>query len=406
MVARSTPTGGLGRKLAQEPPLPRRIRPPGCDTVETYLVNSANSGDALLSSIQARNGYTQTLQYNGRNQLVSVTDSYNRALNFTYMNNRLQTVTTPDGLILTYGFNSGGMLASVTYSTSPATVSIAAIAGGNATNSPQTLAVHLSVDAPVISQNGVVNGASFSTTAIVSPGSIASLFGSNLSSTTAEAGAPIELSTLAEKEDAPAAGVTLPTTLGGTQVLVNGVAAGLFYVSPTQVNFEMPLGLSGLTAQVVVVSGGVSGLTAAVKVQAALPGIFTANSSGSGQGAIFIATSGEYAAPSGSITGLSARPAQPGEFISMYCTGLGPATNQPPSGAAASDNPLSVTTVTPSVTIGNILATVSFSGLAPSFVGLNQVNVQVPQNAPRGDAVPVVLAAESNASNTVTIAIQ
>ncbi len=107
------------------------------DTVETYTANGANSSEALLTSIQARNGYKQTLEYNGINQLISVTDSYNRALSFTYSNSLLQTVTTPDGLTLTYGYNSSGAsagvldrLASVTYSTSPTTSQ--AYAYGNA----------------------------------------------------------------------------------------------------------------------------------------------------------------------------------------------------------------------------------------------------------------------------------
>ena len=96
------------------------------DTVETYTAGA--SGEALLTTIAARNGYTQTLQYNASNQLVSVSDSYNRSLTLAYQNGLLQTVTTPDGLILTYGYSSSGVtpgvldrLASVAYSTTPPT---------------------------------------------------------------------------------------------------------------------------------------------------------------------------------------------------------------------------------------------------------------------------------------------
>ena len=96
------------------------------DTVETYTV-SASGGEGLLQSIQSRNGYIQTLQYGTGNQLTSVTDSYNRSLTFTYWcctGALLQTVTTPDGLVVTYGFTAAGggdELTSVSYSTSPAT---------------------------------------------------------------------------------------------------------------------------------------------------------------------------------------------------------------------------------------------------------------------------------------------
>jgi RHS repeat-associated protein len=95
------------------------------DTVETYT--ALNATEVLLDSIRLRNGYTQTLKYNASHQLESVTDSYGRELLFKYLSSgTLDTVTTPDGLVLTYGYNSipGGIdnqLASVSYSTTPAT---------------------------------------------------------------------------------------------------------------------------------------------------------------------------------------------------------------------------------------------------------------------------------------------
>jgi uncharacterized protein (TIGR03437 family) len=75
----------------------------------------------------------------------------------------------------------------------------------------------------------------------------------------------------------------------------------------------------------------------------------------------------------------------------------------------ASDNPLSRTTATPSVLFGGVPAQVTrgfFSGLAPNYLGLYQVNVQIPLDAPVGDAVPVVLDVNGSTSNAVTIALQ
>jgi uncharacterized protein (TIGR03437 family) len=112
------------------------------------------------------------------------------------------------------------------------------------------------------------------------------------------------------------------------------------------------------------------------------------------------------AAPAGSISGRVSLPAARGEFVTIYCTGLGTVTNQPASGAAASGNPLSATTSAPNVTIGGIQAMVNFSGLAPGFVGLYQVNAQVPQDAPPGDAIPVMLNIGGATSSTVTMAVQ
>jgi RHS repeat-associated protein len=93
------------------------------DTVETYTTISTNA--ALLTSIRARNGYTQTLQYDANNFLVSVTDSYGRMLSFSYQNGLLSTVTTPDGLVLSYSVSLiqsyYNMLTQVTYSTTSQT---------------------------------------------------------------------------------------------------------------------------------------------------------------------------------------------------------------------------------------------------------------------------------------------
>jgi uncharacterized protein (TIGR03437 family) len=97
---------------------------------------------------------------------------------------------------------------------------------------------------------------------------------------------------------------------------------------------------------------------------------------------------------------------QRGEYLSIYCTGLGPVANQPVNGAASPANPLSTTMNTPAVTIGGVAAPVSFSGLAPGFVALYQVNVQVPDNAPTGNEVSVVLTIGGATSNTVTVAVQ
>jgi RHS repeat-associated protein len=92
------------------------------DTVETYTTISAN--EAVLSSIQVRSGYTQNLQYDANNLLQKVTDSFGRTLQFTYQSGLLSSVTTPDGLVLTYSYAAAGgsnRLVSVAYSTSPAT---------------------------------------------------------------------------------------------------------------------------------------------------------------------------------------------------------------------------------------------------------------------------------------------
>jgi uncharacterized protein (TIGR03437 family) len=117
-----------------------------------------------------------------------------------------------------------------------------------------------------------------------------------------------------------------------------------------------------------------------------------------------IANSASLAAPSGAFPG--SRPARAGEFLSIYCTGLGAVSNRPTLGSAAPSNPLAQTSATPTVSIGGVNAQVIFSGLAPGFVGLYQVNVRVPETAPVGAAVPLILTIGGVQSNTATIAVE
>lgn len=240
---------------------------------------------------------------------------------------------------------------------------------------------------PAVNPGGMVNAASFGGQP-PAPGSIGSLFGIGL------AAAPLSSETF-----------PLPTTLGGTRVELNGIAAPLIFVSPTQINFQIPWQLAGQTqVSVVVTVDGVASNAQTVNLSSFSPGLFALTQTGTGQGAILIAGTAAIAAPSGSFPG--ARPVRRGESISTFCTGLGPVTNPPASGAPASAELLSATTTTPSVTIGGLPARVSFSGLAPGFVGLYQVNAEVPLSAPIGDSVSVALTIGGAVSNTVTIAVQ
>ncbi len=243
---------------------------------------------------------------------------------------------------------------------------------------------------PNLQAGGIVNAASFNGTA-VAPGSIASVFGTKLATSSSFA-----------------VQVPLPTALGGARLRFNNtVAVPKFFASPTQINFQVPWELAGQAQASLTAT--IAGLTSgALRVPLAdfAPGLFSVNSAGSGQGAILIASTGQVAAPSGSILDRAARPANRGEFAAIFCTGLGPVTNQPLSGAVARSNPLSTTTTIPAVTVGGVPAPVTFSGLAPNAVGLYQVNLQVPPNAPRGAAVPVVLRIGGATSNTVTMAVE
>jgi uncharacterized protein (TIGR03437 family) len=94
-----------------------------------------------------------------------------------------------------------------------------------------------------------------------------------------------------------------------------------------------------------------------------------------------------------------ASPAKPGEYVSAYLVGLG-ATDQPVvSGAASPASPLANTLLAPVITVNNEVAAWSFSGLAPALVGVYQVNLQVPPDAPNGD-LPLVVTVSGISSNS------
>jgi uncharacterized protein (TIGR03437 family) len=182
--------------------------------------------------------------------------------------------------------------------------------------------------------------------------------------------------------------------------------APLFYVSAGQINFQVPWGVSPFdTATFTPVNSIVDGTPVNASIVPFAPGIFTVNQTGSGQGSVTNAVTGLLAAPAGAYP--NSQPVKRGDYISIYCTGLGAVDNPLADGAVAPAKPLANTLLTPIVMIGGVSATPSFSGLAPGFVGLNQVNVQVPQNAPAGSAVPLSISdGFGSISNVVTIAIE
>ena len=173
--------------------------------------------------------------------------------------------------------------------------------------------------------------------------------------------------------------------------------------SCSQTNLQIPWEAAGQTQLSVsaTVGGQASTQQPATLAQFA-PGIFSLNQEGSGQGAVEIAPTAQLAGPMGP----GSRPVKRGEYIAIFCSGLGSVSNQPATGAAALSDPLSITSALPVVTIGNVDAQVTFSGLAPGFAGLYQVNAVIPDSALSGDSVNLVMTIGGVASNTVTIAIQ
>ena len=240
--------------------------------------------------------------------------------------------------------------------------------------------------APVI--NAMISGTNVPTTITASPGALVSLYGANLAASLVQFGT-----------------YPWPQTLGGVSVSVGAALAPLYYVSPGQLAFQVPFSVRfGVTQQVTVSQGTQVSASASLTVAAVSPSLFSTNQQGSGQGAIRIANSATIAAPVGAFP--DSRPAQHGEFIEIYCTGLGGVTPAIAAGAAAPAITPARTILTPTVTIGGLPANVNFSGLAPGAAGLYQVNAQIPDGVAPASAVPVVVTINNVMSNTVTVAVE
>lgn len=229
----------------------------------------------------------------------------------------------------------------------------------------------------------VTNGASFVRGSLV-PGGIATLFGTNLTSADG-----INL----------ASALPLPNTLVNSTVLVNGCAATPLIAvdnvnGSQQINFQVPWEVAGQqTVAVQVVNNGAISPPMDVAVLGSQPGVFT----------YVVGTNlfGTFLHADYSIAD-TPHPAAPGETLLMYLTGMGAASIPEVDGTAANGE---TTVAMPSVTIGGLPAMVAYSGLAPGFVGLNQINVQVPAGLPSGNQ-PVVVMVGDQTSNSVLLPVK
>ncbi len=199
---------------------------------------------------------------------------------------------------------------------------------------------------PRLLEGGVVNAAA-TESPLVAAGSLASLFGERLPRTTAQA-----------------SGSSLPNALADVVVAVNGARAPLMFVSPHQVNAQIPWALTPGPAAITVFVDGEPGNTVLVTVADFAAGIF-------------LAVHGEDCEP---VT--AARPVVPGQTLLVYATGLGPA-------AGASGN--WDTWAKPAVSVGDQPAEVETSQLVPGAAGLYQVRIRVPGGVEPGATVPLVL---------------
>ncbi len=222
----------------------------------------------------------------------------------------------------------------------------------------------------------VQNGASFGTA--IAAGSWATLFGTFAGVTQTIGQTPVG------------------TNLAGVTVTVAGLPAPVYFVSTTQINFIVPAATAaGL--QPLQVKTGTATFDSTIRVLTAAPGLFTQDAATPPKGAVL---------NQNFSLNTSTNVALRGDIVQIYGSGPGAFNNAVTDGAGAPSSPLNQTKSTPQVFVGGIPAEVQFSGLAPNFAALWQLNIKVPTQSFITGRVPVMVFVDGVNSNEVTIFVQ
>jgi uncharacterized protein (TIGR03437 family) len=213
----------------------------------------------------------------------------------------------------------------------------------------------------------------------VAPGGLFSIYGSNLAPTN-----------IATRE------IPLPTALADSCLTVNGQPVPVLFVSPNQVNAQMPFQSVGNVTMVVHTPGGVSD-NFNLTVLPNSPSVFSIDVAGPGT------TFPTVVRASNNLLVTNSNPIQHGDVLVIYLTGLGQVAPFVENGQPAPVEPLAVTVTDPVVAIGGAGLPVLYSGLAPGQVGLYQINVSVGSNVPVGLGLPLTI---NQGSSTHTVRVR
>jgi uncharacterized protein (TIGR03437 family) len=203
----------------------------------------------------------------------------------------------------------------------------------------------------------------------IAPGGLISVYGTQLS--------PINMAT---------AEIPLPTALANSCLSVNGLPMPVLFVSPNQVNAQMPFQAIGNVTLILRTPGGQSHNYNLVVVPNA-PSVFLSGAAGPGTNTPTVVRNDDNEL----VTNSHPVHRKSDTALVIYLTGLGPTTPEVGTGLPAPSNPLAISVLQPTVTLGGEQLPLLFSGLAPGLVGVNQINVSVPFNVPTGMSVPLVI---------------
>ena len=238
-----------------------------------------------------------------------------------------------------------------------------------------------------------MGASAFGKSTSIAPGSWIEIYGSNLASNTRPwAGGDFT-------------GVNAPISLDGTSVTIGGQQAFIAFISPTQVNAQVPSNVSTGVQQVALKSGGGTSASLSIMVSALEPGLLAPASFNIGgvQYVVALFLDGTYVLPEGAIAGVNSRPAKPGDVIVLYGVGFGPVTPAVPAGQIVQQSNTIASNF--QMSIGGTSAKADYSGLAPNYVGLYQFNIVVPAVAASNAAPLTFTLGGTNGTQTLYIAI-
>ena len=242
---------------------------------------------------------------------------------------------------------------------------------------------------------GVVSASAFGQFTSAAPGSWVEIYGSGLATGS-------RLWTGADFS-----GVNAPTSLDGTRVAIGGQAAFIDYISPNQVNAQVPSNVGPGAVQVTVTNAGVTTPPYTMTITSAQPGLLAPslfNVNGRQYAVALFSDGITYVLPTGAVPGVPSRRAIPGDTITFYGIGFGAVSPNIPAAQIVQQS--NILTLPLEVFFGQTPATLSYSGLAPNAVVLYQFNVVVP-NVAASDAMPLIFKlGGTSGAQTLFIAVQ
>jgi uncharacterized protein (TIGR03437 family) len=354
-----------------------------------YIADTSNElirkvTPAGIISTVAGNGYTGYAGDGGLATQASLNDPWNvsiDAVGNVFIADRFNSVirviepngniTTVAGIAGAEGYTGDGGPATSATLDWPTGVAVSGTNVYIADNVNNVIRLLTAIPAPPhVNPKGVISASQYGAFSTVAPGGWIEIYGVNLAGNTRQ------------WQESDFNGSAAPTSLDLTSVTIGGQSAFVYYISPTQVDVQVPSNVGTGTQPLVVTTEQGSSGTYNVTVAATAPGLLAPASfeiGGMQYAAAFVANST-------TLTGMPSQPASPGSTITLYGVGFGAVTPNTPAGQIVAGNDTLVSPV--QIFIGGAMANVSYQGLVPSFIGLYQFNLTVP-TIPANNAAPL-----------------